>query len=190
MSFWTDATLEDPKRVYRWILMNGPIDHWICKNVTKPHFTISNTEHKYINFTFNYPGGVTWSPVKLTLVDPVNPDAAMTMMSILQASGYKIPNSADQENITTISKQAATTALGTIKIKQIGADGDPVETWELYNAWISDVDYGTLDYDSDELSNITLEIRYDFAILKTKEHGGRGETLPDKLTIPDNFKID
>ena len=55
--FWTDKNTE-PKRVYRWIMNIGGIPQWIVKTSGKPKFEVSETEHKYINHTFYYPGKV------------------------------------------------------------------------------------------------------------------------------------
>lgn len=189
MAFWADASLADPKRAYRWLLMNGPIPAWICKNVDKPQWKISSKGHKYINFTFNYPGNLEWQPIKLTLVDPVSPDAVNTMMKILESSGYKVPKDGDtSNNITTISKSSAIRALGNIKIRQIDAAGNMVEEWELVNGWVSSANFGKLDYDSEDLTQIELELTYDFAILRTANIGEPVDGVGPGLRIPtDDF---
>ena len=165
MAFWSDAyTNLEPKRVYRWIMLLGGVPQYMVKKVTKPAFEVSTAEHKYLNHTFYYPGRVQYDPVSVTLVDPVNPDAAGTMMNILKASGYDIP--LDENDLNTISKARATRALGLVSIRQIDALGDPIEQFDLINAWVSKVTFGELDYESDALVDVTLDIRYDFAQLK------------------------
>lgn len=170
--FWTNSNVpRDPKRKYRWVLINGNnIPQWICKKVTKPGFTISETPHKYINHTFYFPGKVEWEKITLTLVDPVDPDAGATVMAIVEAGGYVPPH--NENDTTTISKAAACRALGEVKIQQIDAEGSPVEEWILKNAWITSAKFGELDYDSDEMSNIDIELRYDFAVYRSYTSGG------------------
>ena len=75
---------------------------------------------------------------------------------------------------TTMSKAKATTALGQIQIQQIDGNGEAVETWTLWNAWIKDVKYGELDYDGDEMTDVEIELRYDWAYLETNRPGTQG----------------
>lgn len=166
MAFWSDATQQDPKRQYRWIMRVASIPAYVLKKADKPSFTVTETEHKYLNHTYYYPGRVQWNTVNLTLADPIQPDIAATIAGIIAASGYK---PAQNENDTsTVSKQRAVAALGNqIEIQQIDSEGNAVETWKLVNPWIKDVKFGELDYEGDDMTDVTLEIRYDWAELHT-----------------------
>ena len=171
MAFWSDVNTE-PKRAYRWVLYLGGIPQWMCKKVSKPSFTVSETEHVYLNHKFWYPGRVEWNTVSVTLADPVTPDAAVTMMSIIDGAGYKLPLNAN--STTTISKKAAVDALLRVAIHQIDENGKPIERWDLVNAWVKDVKFGELDYTSDDMVDIELEIRYDYAELNEGSFEGDG----------------
>jgi hypothetical protein len=179
MAFWSDttATVPAPKRNFRWLLYLGGIPSWICKKVTKPAVSITETVHEYLNHKFYYPGRAEWQTIDVTLVDPVNPDAVSTINEILRFSGYTPPET--QFDTMTLNKSDAVSALGKVRIQQLGTktpggDADliagvaqhkPVEEWILYNSWVKDIKYGELDYTSDDLTEITLTIRYDFAKL-------------------------
>ncbi len=178
-NFWTDATIRDPKRAYRFTVDmspgNGVSTSWFIKKVTKPSVSVSESAHTYLNHTFYYPGRVSWNSINMTLVDPVNPDAAAIFMQYLQDVGYQPPSL--PTHVQTISKRKATggeDGLGTVSINQIDGDGFVIEQWDLHNAWIKSVALGDLDYESDQLSNITLEIRYDWAALVV--HGPMTDT--------------
>ncbi len=178
-SFWSDSAVE-PKRAYRWVLYLGGIPEWICKKVSKPSFAVTETTHTFLNHKFYYPGRVEWNTVTVTLADPANPDAAASMMDIIRNSGYSIPGSAQEATLTSVSKQSAVNALGTVRIQQIGSDGTELEEWELVNAWVKDVKFGELDYESDDMVDVELEIRYDYAVLnkagQSAMTGGTGDT--------------
>ena len=162
--FW-NATSTEPKRAYRWLLTLGGIPQWVVKKVSKPSFTVSESEHVFLNHKFWYPGRVEWNTVSLPLADPVNPDSAATMMEIIKAAGYQFPETPDVVN--TISKEAATRALGQVTIQQIKSDGTMLDEWVLKSAWVKDVKFGELDYTSDDMVDVELELRYDYAELKT-----------------------
>jgi hypothetical protein len=52
-----------------------------------------------------------------------------------------------------------------MNIRQIDDDGNNLETWVLKNAWIKDVSLGSLEYGADDLLEIQLKFRYDWAEL-------------------------
>ena len=56
--------------------------------------------------------------------------------------------------------------MGGVVLKQIDANGEPIEEWKLHNPFLTNVDFGTVGYDSDELVEYTLTVDYDFATMK------------------------
>ena len=174
MAFWTTATGKDPKRQYRFIAEFADIGDsgckWWVKNIDKPNITLSEASHEYLNHTFYYPGRVTWNSISCTFVDPLDPDAAATMMQAIANSGYKPPDGPD--SLGTVSKSNAIGSLGSVIITQLDGDGAAIEKWKLNNAWIKSVSLSGLDYSGDSLSEVTIEMRYDWATLEA--HGGTG----------------
>ena len=181
-NFWDNPSVE-PKRNFRFVVSISNFDNikWLVKTVDKPKFDISNVPHKYINHTFNYPGRLTWQPINLTLVDPVSPtDASATVMSFVRLAGYDVPSgdasTAAETAASNITKGFAVGALGDVTISQLGNPPifDPntpplqrvVDKWRLVNAFIQGtVDFGTLSYDDEELTTVSLTLQYDFAYM-------------------------
>tara|TARA_B100000902_G_scaffold389017_1_gene435521 strand:- start:625 stop:1212 length:588 start_codon:yes stop_codon:yes gene_type:complete len=179
MAFWTDAQNKDPKRAFRFMVTIGGMENgatWYAKAVTKPSITIEEASHTFLNHKFHYPGRTTWSEVTVTLVDPVSPDAAANTAAILTASGYSPPKNVD--DVTTMSKQAAVKALSGVSIKQIDSTGGMLEKWTLWNAFLTEVTYGDLSYEEDGLTEVTLKLRYDWAVLETANKSKTGATTP------------
>jgi hypothetical protein len=177
MPFWStnfgeDPTLNDPKRKFRFTVefqgvsaaIGGAV-LWYAKTVSKPSFQIAASEHKYLNHTFYYPGSVTWQDVSLTLVDPVDPDMAATFSDIIVQGGYAPP--ADTTALSTMSKAKATSALGSVIITQLDANGGELEKWTLWNAFITEVKYGDLEYGGDDLTEMSVTLKYDWARVET-----------------------
>ena len=186
MPFWSenfgerDTALKDPKRQFRFKVeftgvqnpSGGPI-MWYAKSATKPSFSVNSAEHVYLNHKFYYPGAVTWNDVSVVLVDPRDPDAAATLSDIVEISGYKPPSNPD--SLGTMSKAKAAGALGSVNIIQIDGDGKEIEKWSLHNAFISDLKYGDLAYGNDDLVELTVQFKYDWAELDSK--GGPSRAL-------------
>lgn len=174
--FWSDASIE-PKRKYRFLLSFNGIPQWIVKTTGKPNFSVTESEHSFINYKFYYPGRLEWEEISMTLVDPVDPDASKTMLDLIELSGYVAPHNflndplgrGQASNVVTFSKKQATSAVGgRVYIHTIDENGSPIETWSLYNPWIKSVNFGDLDYESDDLVNVELTMRFDWAALETK----------------------
>ena len=88
-NFWTSPN-RDPKRAFRFTVSISSFEggaSWYAKSATKPKFTVTSTEHKYINHTFHYPGRVEWENVTITIVDPVDPNAASSAATGRRGSG-------------------------------------------------------------------------------------------------------
>jgi hypothetical protein len=182
--FWS-AQNSDPKRKFRFQLLVDNIPVWVVKTVQKPAVTVNPVVHQYLNHEFRYPGRVTWdSPINVTLVDPLDPDLARTTLNMIRNAGYRYPLDPNQAK-TTMTKADATKALGRVAIQQIDGEGNPVEEWVLRNAFVSKVTYGDLDYTSDDMSEITLEITYDWAELQVSHAPANGYSIDSDLQQAD-----
>ena len=184
--FWSDRSLE-PKRKFRWVLSFSGVPQWIVKKVQKPTVTISEAEHTFLNYKFYYPGRVEFNEISVTLADPVQPDATAIMEHIIHASGYVPPNqflnarsnghplqTAQDGRLVTIAKKNAVDAIGgKLYLQQIDALGAKIEEWQLFNPWVKSVNFDELDYESDDLINLELTIRYDWATLSNNTVGKR-----------------
>lgn len=172
MAFWSERTVE-PKRKFRWLLYWSGVPQFVVKSVKKPSYSVSTQAHQFLNYEFNYPGKVTWDPIDITIVDPINPDSTKSLYKILEKSGYVIPSNYQEAAAATVNKKDMVEALGTeIKISQLDADGTaPIETWIIKNPLITKADFDSLDYAQEDLLNITISITYDYAILENLGQG-------------------
>ena len=172
MAFWSTNNVE-PKRNFRFQVeitgLTGNSLIWWAKTVTTPSFDVSEVEHDHLDNKYYFPGRVTWNEVSLTLVDPISVDAVALTNSLLESSGYTIPSQAptDATNRSTLSKQKAATALKNVVISVLDSDGVIIEQWTLRNAFLKTAKYGDLDYANDDLREIEMTFRYDWATCDT-----------------------
>jgi hypothetical protein len=139
-----------------------------AKTVKKPTLEFGSVELNSVDGTsLYYPASPSWSPVTITFMaggvdnmfQTVETDVSRGIVEILAASGYE--KFGDRQY-----KANAIDALGELAITQINSDGDLVEEWVLINPFIESVDFGNLDYSSDNLSEISVTFRYDHATAK------------------------
>jgi len=169
-TFWTASPNRDPKRAFRFkveVGSSGTI--WYAKTAQRPTVSFGQTEHNFMNHTYYWPGKAEWSEVAVTFIDPVDPDLGGNLMKAIADSGYNIPDG--NTNMTSMSKKSVMESLGgkgdDIRIHVIDENGDLLETWSLMHAWIKSIDFSDLDYGSDEMSEITVTFRYDWAKFAT-----------------------
>ena len=116
--FWNDVRTE-PKRQFRFELKfssksfgDGAIPVWTVKTASKPKANVSTIEHQYVDHTFKYPGRVTWDPITVTLVDPVEPDLSWGFLNVLGMAGYKYPTTATRSKLSLSRMCTAFSAKG------------------------------------------------------------------------------
>ena len=193
MAFWSEqynAQSKDPKRGFRFKItfqgLNGGDIVWFAKQVGKPSFTITESSHSYLNHNFYFPGRVEWDTLSMTLVDPVSPGAVAQTNAMVVASGYQIPGS--PADLITMSKGKSVASIGYIIIEQIDAESRVAESWTLKNPFIKSVNFGELAYENDDLTEIEIELRYDWAVCDIGPTADGAQTgLTNQLAnIPDN----
>mgnify|MGYP003111883549 CR=1 FL=1 len=180
MPFWTDVGAQgpEPKRQFRFKVNIPELaagGGWYARSATKPTFTVSTSEHKFLNHTFYYPGSVTWNTVTISFVDPVNPDTTAQLLTKLTEAGYRVPGGEpgtanfDTRDFQTLAKKNSVAALGEITVQGLNAAGETVEQWQLNSAFIVGISFNDYDYGSEDLSTVDVELRYDWASYTNQE---------------------
>jgi len=167
MAFWAAKEME-PKRKYRWTLSFGNgvnyIDTFVLKKVSRPSFTQTEAKYEFLNHTFYFPGRLQWEELTITLADALDPNGAANILGLIQQAGYQLPENPNV--LSTVSKNSAVTSLNGLAIVQRNANGDMAEIWHLKNPWIKNVKFSENDYSSDDIHEIELTLRFDFAKLE------------------------
>lgn len=181
---------------------NIVIPSYVIKKADKPSFTISEAKHSFLGHNFFFPGKLEWKEVGITLVDAagfdekdaadptagtdksgtaLQTDQTFSIMRLLHEFGYQHPTQTAAAMTSggvvaggakTFSKWAGTTALGGVKFQALDSNGEVIEEWTLKNAWIKEVTFGDGDYSSDDVVDIQLKIRYDWAEFNNSPAGG------------------
>ena len=161
----------NPKRRFRYGFRIGNISEYYVKTATMPKANVSTVEHSYLDYNFKFPGRVTWDPISVTLVAPASGqgDPSDILWSVLQEAGWENPNNLGKKGAyRSLSKKGFKKALsnGTYSPEIILYDekGEENEKWALTNAFITSIDWGgSLDYTSDDMLELTIEISFDWA---------------------------
>jgi len=176
MAFWNLATSE-PKRSHRFLLRLPNLasaneeftyTEYLARTVTKPSYTVSETPHKFLGNTYYYPGIVEWNTITATIVNSIAPDGNALLYDALVNMGYLSPDIQElifrgERPPSTPNKALAIDALGIVQIEELSGDGGTVGTWSLNNAFLTSATFGDLSYDTEDILNVEVIMRYDWA---------------------------
>jgi len=168
MAFWGQKDLKEPLRQNRWYIEFGEDEgllpfKFALKECKKPEYEIGVTEHRLLTHTLRYPGLLKWKPITVKMVSALSEKETLDkrLQEMTYGSGYSRFVTLNQQQI---SKFNSVEQLGNfIILKQINEDGQQIEAWDLFNSFISSVNYGTLTYDNDNFVEVNFTIQYDWA---------------------------
>ena len=118
----------------------------------------------------------TWKPITMVMVDPSYPNAARKIARLFRRAGYLDEEASEINGTETLdfSMNVLKEATGFVRIVQLDTNGVPLETWELNGAMPTSVDFGKLDYGSDDLVEITITWTYISAFVTMHGQGAAG----------------
>ena len=139
---------------------------WYVKSCDKPGYNLANLTEKH----FPYDGAVadsqpvTTSPsfktVSMSFVDPVYPNVTRKLARIFRRGGFQEHLAYDIAQRRGGGADSYIDTVEYVKIHQLDALGVPAETWTLVDAYPIEVDWGKLDYSSDDLVEISVTWAY------------------------------
>lgn len=177
--FWTGSPRFDPARQFRFrISMNNssgqPVLAWWAKTCDRPKINIpvlGKDEYYLGSSTPDVRPGeiVDFQPITMTFIDPIEPSISASIIGQLSA--------ASGECFPRINGNKLKAAFGEVSIAQIDATGAIIETFVLKGAFPTSIDFGSLDYGSDDFITITMTWEYrSFDYHKNKGNGLLSQT--------------
>ena len=146
----------EPKLQNRFIMLIDGIPSYLIKTSAKPQITFEEVELHHINVKRYVHGKATWEPIEVTLYDPVVPSAAQGVMEWIRLHHESVTG---RDGYSDFYKKDIT-------FNVLGPVGDVVEEWLLKGAFIQAANFNDLDYASSDPVDISLTLRYDYAILQ------------------------
>ena len=136
-------------------------------DVTRPSLTFDETILDVYNSRVYLAGKHTWEPITINLRDDVN-------NSVSKLCGEQIQKQFDFFEQSSASSGTDYKFTGRIEMLDGGNGANAVnvlETWELYGAYVQNINYNTVAYNTSDPATITLSVRYDNAIQAPKGTG-------------------
>ena len=146
----------EPKLKNRYVMSIDGIPAYLIKTANRPSISFEEVDLNHMNVKRYVKGKATWDTVEFTMYDPVVPSAAQAVMEWIRLSHESVTG---RDGYSDFYKKD-------VSINVLGPVGDIVEEWTLKGTWVQQAQFGDLDFGSDDPVDITLQLRYDYAILQ------------------------
>ena len=146
----------EPKMSNRFIMYIEGIPAYLIKTAARPEITNGKVTIDHINTRRYVKGRSEWSDLAITLYDPVVPSAAQATMEWVRLHHESVTG---RDGYSDFYKKDIT-------FNVLGPVGDKVEQWRLKGAFITSADFSDMDYASNDVSQVSLTLQYDYAVLE------------------------
>ena len=146
----------EPKMANRFIMEIDGIPAYLVKTTGRPNITLNEVALDHINVKRYVKGKAEWQQLTVTLYDPIVPSGAQSVMEWVRLHHESVTG---RDGYSDFYKKDIT-------FNVLGPVGDKVEEWTLKGAFIQAATFSDMDYGATNVSDISLTLRYDYAILQ------------------------
>ena len=147
----------EPKRKNRFILRfpsSLGINEWYVTSTSRPKAKINTTEIPFLNTSTYVAGRFTWEEISVQFKDPIGTSASQALMEWFRLHA---------ESVTGRMGYAAGYKKD-VELEMLDPTGVVVEKWILQGCFLSNLNFGDLNYSQDELATIDAGLRMDRCI--------------------------
>jgi hypothetical protein len=145
----------EPKKAHQFIMYIDDIPAYLIKASAKPSLTNGEIALDHINVKRYVKGKTQWNTISVTLYDAIVPSGAQSVMEWVRLHHE---SATGRDGYSSFYKKL-------IRINQLSPLGEVIEEWILNGAFITESNFGSLDWGSEEVVNIEMTLRYDWAFL-------------------------
>lgn len=153
----------EPKTSNRFIFSMGAAGppSYLVTSAQRPQVDFGDIVINHINIQRKFKGKATWQDMEITLNDPITAEGAAQVYLWLR----------EHHDAETGIDGYASDYKKQLRLDALGPDGEVVETWTLYGAFIGSVNFGAtaFDWDSEDILKVSITLKYDWAKLERPE---------------------
>ena len=153
--FYSNAFSWEPKKQHQFIMSIGDVPAYLIKAAARPSFSNGEIILDHINVKRKVKGKTVWNDISITLYDPISPPGAQAVMEWIRLHHE---SATGRDGYSSFYKKE-------IRLHQLSPLGEVIEEWILKGAFITSAGFGTFDWSSDAVQEISMTLRYDWAFL-------------------------
>ena len=153
---FTSAFSWEPKYANRFIMQiaGTNIPAYLIKASARPTITNGEIVLDHINIDRKVKGKSRWSDLAITLYDPITSEGAQAVMEWIRLHHESLTG---RDGYSSDYKRD-------IEFYALSAMGEKIENWTLKGTFISDANFGQMDWGTEEAMTIELTLKFDYAI--------------------------
>jgi len=155
-NYWRQAYSWEPKKQHQFIMEIDGIPAFLIKASAKPSIQNGEVALDHMNVKRYVKGKSEWQAISITLYDPIIPSATQAVMEWVRLHHESVTG---RNGYSSMYKKDIT-------LNQLSPLGEKVEQWDLIGAYIVDSNFGSLDWGSEDVMMIEMNLRYDYAIFQ------------------------
>lgn len=175
-----EYVFNNAQQSFRFILEVSGLNIAYIQDVKRPAVSIDYQSYDYLGYEVKFPKKIKWEPISFSVVESHDPRILGSVLGNLlqkfQRDSYTYPTNVIPENFRNLSKNNLMKDFGTMIIKTLDPDGNVVDQWRIYNPMVSKITPSVLKYSDDGLTNISIDVVYDWA-----EYSIGNDIRPGKL---------
>jgi hypothetical protein len=145
----------EPKKSHQFIMYLGDVPSYLIKASAKPQISNGEIALDHINVKRYVKGKSVWNTITVSLYDAIVPSGAQAVMEWVRLHHE---SATGRDGYSSYYKKE-------VRLHQLSPLGEVIEEWILHGAYITDSNFGSLDWGSEDVVSIELTLRYDWAFL-------------------------
>ena len=154
-NYWLNAYSWEPKKQHQFVMAIGDIPAFLIKASAKPSIDNGEIVLDHINVQRYVKGKSKWNSISVTLYDAIVPSGAQAVMEWIRLHHE---SATGRDGYSDFYKKD-------ISLRQLSPLGEVIEEWQLKGTYIQDTNFGSLDWSAEEVVEIEMTLRYDWAFL-------------------------
>jgi hypothetical protein len=159
-NFYNKAFSWEPKYQHKFVLKipgadGEGIPAFLIKTSAKPSLTNGEVVLDHINIKRKLKGKSAWNSIAITIYDAIVPSAAQSVMSWVRLHHE---SATGRDGYASMYKKD-------IVLNQLSPLGEIIEEWQIKGAYLSEVNFGSLDWSAEDVVMIDATLNYDWALL-------------------------
>jgi hypothetical protein len=147
----------EPKMKNRFVFEVDGIPSYLVKAGNRPTLQFETVVLDHINIKRKLKGKGDWQDLTITLYDPIVPSGAQAVMEWVRSSHESLTG---RDGYAEFYKKD-------VDFYMLGPVGDKIEQWKLKGAFISQANFGDLDWsNATDPASIEVTLTYDYAVLE------------------------
>ena len=153
--FWQNAYQWEPKKAHQFVMLIDGIPAYLVKASAKPSFSNGEVALDHINVQRYLIGRPVWNTIAIALYDAIVPSGAQAVMEWMRLHHE---SATGRDGYSSFYKK-------NIQLHQLSPLGEVIEEWTLKGTFITESNFGSLDWSTEDAVNIEVTLRYDWAFL-------------------------